>query len=199
MSGGPILRYGGELLDGLDLVAEANDATRDDVGAEAAAVDEWAEQSGSGEFLEVGARFGQPAADALDGADPEASADEAVERDAARDDVAACLFPGELDLVEHLRLGQRELVPAPRAAEGSPTCGVAVTGEPAAGERLSLVDVGERRLRVRGDQDRLDRADRRRRAVGALSWQVEVEGRQHPSGFDPSALAVSVARVEPNT
>ena len=47
-----------ELIDGFDLVAGANDATRDDVGAEAAAVHEWAEESGSGEFLEVGARFG---------------------------------------------------------------------------------------------------------------------------------------------
>jgi len=31
-----------ELVDRLDLVADANDAARDDVGAEAAAVNEWA-------------------------------------------------------------------------------------------------------------------------------------------------------------
>jgi hypothetical protein len=54
-------------------------------------VDEWAKESGSGEFLEVSARFGEPAADAFDSADPEAAADEAVEGDAARDDVAARL------------------------------------------------------------------------------------------------------------
>jgi hypothetical protein len=101
-------------VDGFDLVAEADGAALGDVGAEAAAVDEGAEESGSGEFLEVGARFGESAADAFDGADPEASADEAVEGDAARDDVAAGLFPGELDLVEDVCLGQCELVAAPR-------------------------------------------------------------------------------------
>jgi hypothetical protein len=45
-------------VDGFDLVAEVNDATFGDVGAESAAVDEWAKESGSREFLEVGARFG---------------------------------------------------------------------------------------------------------------------------------------------
>ena len=43
------------------MVAEPNYAIFGDVGAETAAVDEWAEESGSGEVLEVGARFGQPA------------------------------------------------------------------------------------------------------------------------------------------
>jgi hypothetical protein len=129
-----------ELVDRFDVVAEANYAIFGDVGAETAAVDERAEESGSGEVLEVGARFGQPAADAFDGADPEALANETVEGDAARDDVAARLFPGELDLVEHLCLGQCEFVAASGAAEGSATGGVAVAGEPAAGERLCLID-----------------------------------------------------------
>ena len=49
-------------------------------------------------------------------------------------------FPGELDLVESVRLDECEFVPAPGSAEGSPTCGVAVAGEAAAGERLGLAD-----------------------------------------------------------
>jgi len=93
---------------------------------------------GAGEFLEVSARFGQPAPDALDGADPEAPADESVERDAARDDVPARLLPCETDLVEHLRLGERELVPTARTAEGAAAGGVPVPGEPAPGDRLDL-------------------------------------------------------------
>jgi len=48
----------GELVDGFDLVAEANYAIFNDVGAETASVNEWAKESGSREFLEVGARFG---------------------------------------------------------------------------------------------------------------------------------------------
>jgi hypothetical protein len=50
-----------ELVDLFDVVVEANYAIFGDVGAETAAVDEVAEKSGSGEVLEVGARFGQPA------------------------------------------------------------------------------------------------------------------------------------------
>src|SRR2546430_1296031 len=88
---GRLASSGWELVDGFDLVAEANHATLDDVCAETASVNEWAKESGSGEFLEVSARFGQPAAEALDGADPKPSADKAVEGDAARDDVAPCL------------------------------------------------------------------------------------------------------------
>ena len=48
----------GELVDRFDVVFDVDDAAFDDVGAEAAAVDEWAEESGSSEFLEVGAWFG---------------------------------------------------------------------------------------------------------------------------------------------
>jgi hypothetical protein len=155
-------------VDGFDFVAESNDPARDDVRAETAAVNEWAEESGSCELLEVCARFGQSAADAFDGADPEVLADEAVEGDAAGDDVAARLFPGELDLVEHLCLGQCELVPVPGTAEGTAPCGVAVAGESAVGERLGLVDALKRRLRLRGEQDRRDRADGRLGPVGAV-------------------------------
>ena len=47
--------------------------------------------------LEVRARLGEAPADALDLPDQEAAADERVQPDAAGDDVAARLFPGDLD------------------------------------------------------------------------------------------------------
>src|SRR5436190_14843305 len=87
----------------------------------------------------------------------------------ASDDVAPRLFPGELDLVEHLGLDQCELVPTPGGAEGAAARGVAVAGETASGERFSLVDARQSSLRVGSDQDRCDGADGRRRLVGPLS------------------------------
>ena len=74
--------------------------------------------------LQVGARLGEPAADALDLPDPEAAADESVQPDPAGDDVAARLLPGDLDPVgserlERLRLDQRQLVAAACARERS--------------------------------------------------------------------------------
>jgi len=72
------------LLDRVDLVAEADHAAGDDVGAEAAAVNDRPEEPGSRKLLELGTRLGRPATDALDGADPEASTDETVDGDVAR-------------------------------------------------------------------------------------------------------------------
>src|SRR5438105_6288464 len=138
-AGGASALLAGELVDSFDLVAQVNDVTFDDVRAESAAVNERAKESGSREFLEMSARFSQSTADAFDRADPEALTDEAVEGDAARDDVAARLVPGELDLVEPLRLCQREVLSAPGTAEGSPARGVSVAAEPAAGNSLGLV------------------------------------------------------------
>jgi hypothetical protein len=48
----------GELVDDFDRVVEANYAAFGDVRAETASVNERAKESGSREFLEVGARFG---------------------------------------------------------------------------------------------------------------------------------------------
>jgi hypothetical protein len=66
-----------------------DDAGGEDVGAEPASVEHWAQQGGAGEALEVRARFAQPPADAAGGSDLELPADECVEVDAAGDDVAA--------------------------------------------------------------------------------------------------------------
>jgi hypothetical protein len=70
-------------------------------------VDERAEQSGSGERFEVGARLREAAADALDGAHQETASDEGIQSDIACHDVSSRFFPGEVDLVENLRLDQR--------------------------------------------------------------------------------------------
>ena len=83
----------------------------EDVGAQAAAVDEVAEDPVVGEPLEVGAGLAQAAADALGLADAETAADERVEVDAAGDDVAARFGGREAELVDDLGLDQRQVVP----------------------------------------------------------------------------------------
>src|SRR5262245_8247260 len=93
-------------------------------------MDERPQQTGPGEPFQVSARLAEPSSDALGGADLEPPADEPVEADAARDDIASRLCPVEVDLVEDLGLDQRQLVPAAGLAE-RPTPGrVAVTFEP---------------------------------------------------------------------
>src|SRR5215218_5332628 len=100
-----------------DLVADADLAVAEHIGAEATLVDERAEGAGlprrGRQALQVRARLAQPLAEALDVADPEALADEGVQVDASGDDVPARLFRGEptrreLEAVEHLCLDQRE-------------------------------------------------------------------------------------------
>ena len=81
-----------------DLVADADLAVVEHIGAEASLVDERAERAGlargGGQALQVRARLAQPLGKALDVADPEVLADEGVEFDAAGDDVPAGVFRG---------------------------------------------------------------------------------------------------------
>ena len=60
-------------------------------------MDEWPQQSGSTETVQVHARFAQPAALAQDLADAEGAADQSVDVDAPGEDVAA--GPGEAERV----------------------------------------------------------------------------------------------------
>ena len=124
----------------LDSIADANPAVHDDVRSQSPAMNERPKQARSGESLKVSARFAQPSPDALGGADAESPADQAVEGDAARDDVAARLLPGELDLVEHLCLDESELVTATGSAERALAGRVAVALEPPARDCDDLVD-----------------------------------------------------------
>src|SRR5262245_59974546 len=104
------------------------------------------------------ARLGESTADAFHVADAEASPCERIEQRAARDDVPSRTVPGDPELVEHLRLDERELVSAAGAAERSDACRVAVAVEALAGQRKRRVDRNERRLRGRSDEDARNRA-----------------------------------------
>src|SRR6266540_3948889 len=74
---------------GDDFVPDRDLAVRNDVGVQPAAMREAFDDARLREALEVRARLAQLDADAFDGADAEALADERVEVDAAREDVAA--------------------------------------------------------------------------------------------------------------
>src|SRR6476659_6106191 len=89
-------------------------------------MDEWSEQPGSSEPLQVRARLAESPPDALRGADPEPSAESAVHSHVTRDDVSARLGPWEVDLVQDLGFDERQLVPAARTAERAPPGRVAV-------------------------------------------------------------------------
>ena len=79
-----------------DRITHVNRAAPEQVRAQAAAMHESAQDTGWSQALQMGARFGEPAADALDTTDPKAKADERVEVDAARDDIAPRLLPADL-------------------------------------------------------------------------------------------------------
>jgi hypothetical protein len=83
-------------VDGLDPVSSTDFPIGQDVGAEATTVDKSSQCALGGEVFQVGARLGRALAEALHGADAEASPDEGVEVDAAGDDVAPCVGVGEL-------------------------------------------------------------------------------------------------------
>ena len=133
------------------LVAGADGAAAHDVGTQAAAVDEALQHARLRQLLEVAARVAQPPPDALDLTDGEAAAHEVVQRDAAREDVAACLGRRQLDAgvacepVDRLRLDERD---------------VAAVAARVVGERAAVVEVaialetlprlGARRLHRRG-------------------------------------------------
>ena len=126
---------------------------------------ETAKHARRGKPLQVRARLGEPAADTLDLADPEAVADEGVQPDPAGDDVAAGLLPGDLDAVrrervERLGLDQRQLVAAAGAGERAGSAGVAVAVETATRDSLCLPDALERRLGRRCHQESGDDAAR---------------------------------------
>ena len=102
---------------------------------------------GLGELLQVGARLAQAVAAALGLAHHEAPADQVVEGEAARHDVAAGLPRPQFDAVlarerlDRLGLDQRD-VPARLAILGERPAAreVAVALEPAAGDRGGLGD-----------------------------------------------------------
>src|SRR6478672_6592892 len=117
-------------LPGCYAVAEDDDPAGEDVGAQAAAVDEAAQRSGRRHPLQPRARLCQPLAVARDLAHFEAPADQCVEIDAARDDVAPGVRGVQFDAVlllerlDRLGLDQGQFLPAPaRGREAAPPGG----------------------------------------------------------------------------
>jgi len=117
-------------------------------------MDEWSEQPGSSEPLQVRARLAESPPDALRRADPEPSADQAVQGDVTRDDVSARLGPGEVDLIQDLGFDKGQLVPAAGTAERPSPGRVAVAFQAASRRGGDILDGDERRFRLRRDQDR---------------------------------------------
>jgi hypothetical protein len=146
----------------------------------------------------VGAGFCESPPNALDGPYVEPLADERVQRDPGCDDVAACVLPGELDLVEHFAFDECEFVAAAGPAEGASSLCISVTHEAAAWHRHRSVDLREWCLRRRGNPDPGHRSDTGCVPVRRLGRKMQIKGRQHPSGHDPCAVRVRVGRVEPD-
>ena len=153
-------------VSGCDLVADADFAVAEYVGAQASLVDQRSQCARlsrlRGQAFEVRARLAQPLPEALDAADPELFADERVEIDAAGDDVPAGLFGRELagrklQRVEHLGFDKREVVPTPmHVGERSALIAVPVALQSAPGPRHCSIDTNHRCLGFRSDRDGLD-------------------------------------------
>ena len=99
----------------VDGVADVDGSCLDDVGSDAASMDEATECSRCRESFEMGAGFAAALPEAADLADAERFADESVEVDAAGDDVAPSLFRSDgysvsLEFVERLGFDQGDVL-----------------------------------------------------------------------------------------
>src|SRR5215470_5303146 len=102
---------------GLDGVADSDESVVEDLGPQAAPVDQCAHRAGLGQAFEVLAGLAEPRAPEPHLADPEFAADQVVERHPRRRDVAAGLSRRELDAegaqsLERLGLDQGQLATA---------------------------------------------------------------------------------------
>src|SRR5262245_53903228 len=183
---------------GNELVAERDRASGQDVRAQAATVNERPEEARPRDPLEVGARLAQAAPDALDFADPKTTPDERVQRHAAGDDVPPRALPRDAELVQRLRLDERQLVPAPRPAERSAAGRVAVSLQSPARDRDDRLDADEGRLGLGCDEQPGDRAGTGLAVLFADSAS-EVEGRDQPAPLDRPAVGHRAGRVEERT
>src|SRR5207247_11220256 len=91
------------MIAGFDRVSHADRSLTHDLGPKAAPVDQSALHSCPRQLLEVRARFAKADAAQGDASDLEFAADQMVERNAARDDVAAAVARLEIDPVMALQ------------------------------------------------------------------------------------------------
>src|SRR5688572_26271591 len=137
----------------------------EDVGSEAAAVNQFPQHALVGEAFQVGAGLTEPAPDAFHIADPEALSDKGVQVDAAGDDVASSLrisesvAVGQGEFVEHFGLDQGQVVAAAAPAargESADLVGVSVALQAPARDRPCSRYLLHGRLRAVGDRDDLN-------------------------------------------
>src|SRR5262245_34283181 len=176
-------------------VPDRDQAAGQDVGAQAAAMDERTEEARTRDPLEVGARLAQAPPDALGLAELEVPTDERVEPYAAGDDVAPSPLPRDAELVERLRFDECQLVAAPRLAERPAAGGVTVALQASPCDCNDRLDRDERRLGLRRDEDPGDRPDAGRLVLFSDAAS-EVERRDEPARFDRSAAGDRVSRIE---
>ena len=166
--------------DGFEAVAELDLPAGENVGAQASAVHERAQDGTTGIALEHRARLAQSHSPTAGGADGELAAYERVQVDPADDEVAAVLVGGErrIERLAHLGLDQRQRASRKPGGEGPTTAHVTVAVEASAGEPARLLEEA-RALASRG-----------------LEGDRHVTGRgTFPSGPPGSALTMIEAEV----
>src|SRR4051812_2272679 len=168
-----------------DLVPDPDRAAGQNVGAQAATMNERPKQARPGKLLEVPARLGKPPPDTRHLPDSELPADKGVERDSPGDDVPPRIGPRQADLVEYVGFHQCELVTVTGRAERPDTAFVSVAVEAPSRQRADGIHALHRALRCRCDEDRGDGAASGYRPVRRLGRETEIERREHPPGNDP--------------
>src|SRR5581483_6974270 len=172
-----------ELLGRLDRVAGAQAPAGDDRRAEPPAVDERPEQRPPGQLLEVAAGLAELGAAAEHAAGPEEAALQLVQPHAARRHVAAELAGGrvEPELLDHLRLDERQVARDPLVAPVAGPRGVAVAGDPRARGDLDLGPREGRRAGRARHVDVLDPSHRRDGTSGVGSSRPPTKETAWPS------------------
>src|SRR6266516_2738543 len=119
-----------------DGVADGDPAVVEDVRVEPTSVEEILDDPGPRHLLKVSARLADHDAETVHVADPEAFAHQVVHPDAANDHLASRLGAGEADVLEHLRLDQRQRLAGSRAVAVE----VPVALQPLARDRADGID-----------------------------------------------------------
>jgi hypothetical protein len=146
----------------LDSVADADGAAREQVRAEAPAVNQRAKEPFAGHVVEMTARLAQLRSSAENVAQPKGRAGQVVEPYAARRHVPPRLPRLQPDakvsgeLLEHLGFDERQVAADARVLPMAGACGIAIPREADAGHRSGTLERPHALARRRGDVDVLD-------------------------------------------